>query len=166
MALYLTTLWQIDTSSLNSEHPTSPAERLGKTTAPGSKSRIPNKTSRVSLNGYAPPAAKVIAAVASTGNVWKRVVIDQLDSTGRGRRAVGLQKERGSNGNLSLYVKLVNRQVPVSQQALAQKDRSFTLLIVHESNPPLATPFTHSLESDSITLLFGGSFALHSCYYP
>lgn len=28
----------------------------------------------------------------------------------------------------------------------------------------LATPFTHSLESDSITFLFGGSFVLHSLY--
>ncbi|KAJ4970052.1 hypothetical protein NE237_003151 [Protea cynaroides] len=72
MSLYLTTLWQINTSSVNSEHPTSPAERLGKTMAPGSKSRIPNKTSRVLLNGYAPPTAKVIAAVTSTSNVWKR----------------------------------------------------------------------------------------------
>ena len=64
-------------------------------------------------------------------------------------------------GNLSLYVA---REPPSTSLAtvLAQKDRSFTCRSFASRTRSLATPFTHSLESDSITFLFGGSFVLHS----
>ena len=66
-ALYLTPLWQIATiNSLLYHTKASPAERFFKT------GKHPVYQSRVSLN-HSPPAAKVIPAVASTGNVWKRV---------------------------------------------------------------------------------------------
>lgn len=74
------------------------------------------------------------------------------------------KKERGSDLNgLSLYVA---REPPSTSLAtvLAQKDWSFTCSSFASRTCSLAAPFTHSLESDSITLfvLFGKSFVLHS----
>ena len=66
-------------------------------------------------------------------------------------------------GNLSLYVA---REPPSTSLAtvLALKDRSFTCGSFASRTRSLAMPFTHSLESDSITLFvwFGKSFVLHS----
>ncbi|KAK9142957.1 hypothetical protein Syun_012357 [Stephania yunnanensis] len=58
-----------------SESLTSPAEQLGNITAPGSTSYLQNKTSRVSLN-HSPPAAKVIAVVASTESYSTAELVD------------------------------------------------------------------------------------------
>lgn len=66
--------------------------------------------------------------------------------------AVGLQKG-AREGNLSLYVA---REPPSTSLAtvLALKDRSFTCGSFASRTRSLATPFTHSLESDSITAYF------------
>lgn len=68
-------------------------------------------------------------------------------------------------GNLSLYVA---REPPSTSLAtvLAQKDRSFTCWSFASWTRSLATPFTHSLESDSITLFWRIIRSSLSCYYP
>lgn len=80
-------------------------------------------------------------------------------------------------GNLSLYVA---REPPSTSLAtvLALKDRSFTCRSFASRTRSLATPFTHSLESDSFTadfledrsfftllLLPAGSAATDGAYY-
>lgn len=78
------------------------------------------------------------------------------------------KKERGQK-NLSLYLA---REPPSTSLAtvLAQKDWSFTCSSFASRTCSLAAPFTHSLESDSITLfvLFGKKIIRSSlsCYYP
>ena len=69
-------------------------------------------------------------------------------------------------GNLFLYVA---REPPSTSLAtvLAQKDRSFTCRSFASRTRSLATPFTHSLESDSITLFVWRIIRSSlSCYYP
>lgn len=76
------------------------------------------------------------------------------------------KKSEGVMGNLSLYVA---REPPSTSLAtvLAQKDRSFTCWSFASRTRSLATPFTHSLESDSITLWVWRIIRYSlSCYYP
>ena len=71
-------------------------------------------------------------------------------------------------GNLSLYVA---REPPSTSLAtvLALKDRSFTCGSFASPPRSLATPFTHSLESDhsffTLLLLPAGSAATDGAYY-
>ena len=68
-------------------------------------------------------------------------------------------------GNLSLYVA---REPPSTSLArvLALKDRSFTCGSFASRTRSLATPFTHSLESDSITADFLEDRSFLLFYYP
>lgn len=73
--------------------------------------------------------------------------LNERESGGPSKRSEGVM------GNLSLYVA---REPPSTSLArvLALKDRSFTCGSFASRTRSLATPFTHSLESDSITADF------------
>lgn len=78
----------------------------------------------------------------------------------------GLQK-RAREWWATLVCLYVAREPPSTSLAtvLAQKDRSFTCWSFASRTRSLATPFTHSLESDSITLWRIIRSSLY-CYYP